>query len=340
MGAWLRAQALGLADGLPYGGQFDADITAGHGGDALYANAIKQNLVPSMTFSARGRPAAWHDLRRCGDVAHRTTWTGPRGAPCRGALPRVAAVWHRAALAGGQPGGGLCRPTGVQRYGQFTGTAVAGAPSGLAARVGDTTGMVHAAIYDDSLGPTALAPPAAADAVPPVLSWLSVSPRRFAVRRSAKHAAARGARIRWRLSEPGRVSFRIDRLRRGFPQRRRCVAHRPRSGKVRRCERLVRQGAFARTVPKGNNAMRFRGLVRSRALRPGRYRLTAIPSDAAGNRSRPKRGGVHRRAPLGAHVHREHVVRLDRDDHARVARAVVVAQVGPPYLAPTLSANV
>jgi hypothetical protein len=67
------------------------------------------------------------------------------------------------------------------------------------------------------------------------------------------------------------VTFRVDRTRPGVKRR------------------VVLQGSFVRTVPKGRATLRFTGFVRGRALRPGRYVLTAIARDAVGNRSRAKR---------------------------------------------------
>jgi hypothetical protein len=133
-------------------------------------------------------------------------------------------------------------------------------------------------MYGDSLG-------AARDTTAPRLTRLSVSPRRFAVRRRTRTAA----RIRWRLSEPARVTLRVDRARRGFRRGGRCVARRPRTGRIRRCTRFARVGSFARTRQAGRATVRFNGFVKGRRLRPGRYRLTAIPRDAAGNRGKAKR---------------------------------------------------
>jgi hypothetical protein len=151
---------------------------------------------------------------------------------------------------------------------------LAGAPTGLGAALWvTTTGRVDAAVYDDS----AVAP----DAVAPRLTRLSVTPRRFTERRRA--------RVRWRLSEPARVKLTVDRVRRGFRRGGRCVASRPRSGRVRRCERFRRAGALTRAGKAGRNAVRFDGFVRRHDLGPGRYRITALPRDAAGNRGRAKR---------------------------------------------------
>jgi hypothetical protein len=91
-----------------------------------------------------------------------------------------------------------------------------------------------------------------------------VSPKRFKVRR-------RATRIRWRLSERARVTLRVNR----------CVN--------RRCTRTKRVGSFTRTRNAGKTTLRFHGRLRGKALNAGRYRLTAIPRDMAGNRGSTKR---------------------------------------------------
>ena len=42
-------------------------------------------------------------------------------------------------------------------------------------------------------------------------------------------------------------------------------------------------GSFAHTGTVGGNTLRFRGRLRGRWLKPGRYRLRATPTDSAGN---------------------------------------------------------
>lgn len=289
-GTWTAAQRLGGADDLVHGAQYDADVAAGSDGDALYVDGAKSSFVPTMTFSARWRAA--------GATPYGDASTLHAGAP--GAL-RAAPLAASRYLVLLQSGTGLRSRAGSPTTGfagplVFSGTdasrllELAGAPSGLAVAAWLTTaGRVHAAIYDDSLGPGSLPPPAARDTIAPVLSRLRVSPRRFAVRRPARTAARRGARIRWRLSEPARVTFRVDRVRPGFRRGRRCAVHPPPSGHVRRCARFARVGSFARVGQTGTTAVRFNGFIRRRALRPGPYRLTAIARDAVRNRAKAKR---------------------------------------------------
>ena len=303
MGAWTPQQRLGSAIGLQLGGQYHADLAAGSAGDALYVDGERSDFAPTMRFSAR---------RRAVDG----TLYGERSTLHAGAQGEIRAAQStpRRFLVLMRSGGGLRSRAGSPATGfeaplVFSATnasrllGLAGARSGLAVAAWVTTsGRLQAAIYDDSLGPASLPPVAALDTVAPVLSRLSLWPRRFAVRRrSPRSAAARGTRIRWRLSEPARVTLRVDRVRLGFRRGERCVARRPRTGGVRRCKRFSRVGSFARTAQAGRTAVRFNGRVRRRALRLGRYRLTAIARDAMGNRSRARRAPIQVvRAPLKA----------------------------------------
>jgi len=95
-----------------------------------------------------------------------------------------------------------------------------------------------------------------------VLSRLRVSPARF----------RRRARVSYRLSEPATVRFTLKRALR-------------RRGRTR--YRAVR-GAMTRQGAQGANSFRFTGRVGHRKLRPGRYRLLATATDAAGNSGAPR----------------------------------------------------
>ena len=293
MGAWTPQQRLGSAIGLQLGGQYHADLAAGSAGDALYVDGERSDFAPTMRFSAR---------RRAVDG----TLYGERSTLHAGAQGEIRAAQStpRRFLVLMRSGGGLRSRAGSPATGfeaplVFSATnasrllGLAGAKSGLAVAAWVTTsGRVQAAIYDDSLGPASLPPVAALDTVAPVLSRLSLSPRRFAVRRrSPRSAAARGTRIRWRLSEPARVTLRVDRVRLGFRRGERCVARRPRTGGVRRCKRYSRVGSFARTAQAGRTALRFNGRVRRRALRRG-----PLPADG----DRPRRDGQPIKGEAGA----------------------------------------
>ncbi|HEX6229488.1 MAG TPA: choice-of-anchor Q domain-containing protein [Solirubrobacterales bacterium] len=102
----------------------------------------------------------------------------------------------------------------------------------------------------------------------------------------------RGTTFLYRLSEPARVRITIERKARGRKVRRRgktrCV--RPRRGKTKpRCVRFIKVGSLSAQKQAGRRSTRFSGRLRGKRLRPGRYRATIVATDAAGQRSRPRR---------------------------------------------------
>jgi 6-phosphogluconolactonase (cycloisomerase 2 family) len=136
---------------------------------------------------------------------------------------------------------------------------------------------------EDGAGPPG--PTARRDTVRPVLSRVSVSPRKFAVARAAPRAAAVVKRIarrttfRYRLSEAARVRFAL---------KRRAVRRRGRGCRKQRCIRFKAAGALSQRGKTGRNRKRFNGRLSGRGLRPGFYRATLRAVDAAGNRSRAR----------------------------------------------------
>jgi hypothetical protein len=124
---------------------------------------------------------------------------------------------------------------------------------------------------------------------------LRVKPRRFragrrATPRSARRKRARrGARIVMRISEAARVRFTIQRARPGRRRGKRCVAPKRARPGAKRCVRWKRRGTLRRKAAEGRNRYRFSGRIGKRALRPGRYRIRAVATDADRNRSRPRR---------------------------------------------------
>jgi virginiamycin B lyase len=103
-------------------------------------------------------------------------------------------------------------------------------------------------------------PTAGQDTAPPRLSTLRLGRKRF--------AAGRGTQVRFQLSEPAQLTFTIDRVL---------------AGRRTRYRRL--RGSFSHRAAAGPNAFTYRGRLRGRALPPGRYRLNARATDAAGNTS-------------------------------------------------------
>jgi WD40-like Beta Propeller Repeat len=115
----------------------------------------------------------------------------------------------------------------------------------------------------------------APDTTPPVLSTLAVTPKRFAVssKRTAVSAKAKkGAAIRYVLSEPARVSLKIELV-----------------TKKKRKVVLKSKGTLVRSGQSGANALAFSGRIGSKKLSAGSYEIVATAVDAAGNRTaKPK----------------------------------------------------
>ncbi len=130
------------------------------------------------------------------------------------------------------------------------------------------------------------APPPALTA--PALTGLRFTPARFRAARRGPALASRrprppiGATLRLRLDRSASVRFTLRRRLSGRRAGRRCVRPTRRNRRARRCTRQVKlRGAYARTLPAGSSALRFRGRWRGRRLRPGGYRLLAVARDGA-----------------------------------------------------------
>jgi parallel beta helix pectate lyase-like protein len=124
------------------------------------------------------------------------------------------------------------------------------------------------------VGPATPRPGPAPDRTAPTFADLDLTRHVFRARR--------GTTVLYELSEAAAVTFRIQRRTAGRRVNGRCVK-RTRSNRTRpRCVRYVRVGA-ARTqrVTAGANRLR----LRTRGLKPGRYRLLAVAVDLTGNRS-------------------------------------------------------
>jgi hypothetical protein len=114
-------------------------------------------------------------------------------------------------------------------------------------------------------------PPTSSDSIAPAIARLGLSPPAFHAARSGPAlAAAIGAQVSMRLSEPATVTFRVSR---------------PVAGRHRW---TLLRGRIMRSLPAGVNALRYRGRIAGRTLRPGRYRLLVRARDAAGNLSRQR----------------------------------------------------
>jgi hypothetical protein len=129
------------------------------------------------------------------------------------------------------------------------------------------------------------------DIVAPVISRLGLSPTRFRAARSGPElAAAVGTRVSIALSEAARVTFRVTRLLPGRRVRGRCVRPTARNRQARRCtRRVLLRGRIVRQLAAGTTALRYRGRLAGRRLRPGRYVLIVRARDGVGNTSARRR---------------------------------------------------
>ncbi len=135
-------------------------------------------------------------------------------------------------------------------------------------------------------------PPArAADRTPPTLR----------IRLAARTAsAARGLALRVSLSEAARLSGSVTQARRGRRVGRRCST---RARRGRRCTVALRVKRVALDGKLGRSTVR----VGLRGVKPGRYTLTLVAADAAGNRSRP--ASVRFTVSRAKHASRRHAKR-------------------------------
>jgi hypothetical protein len=135
---------------------------------------------------------------------------------------------------------------------------------------------------------------AAPDTTAPVITAASATPSVFAVDPNGTSetplaAAARGTTIRYRLSEAARVVFTIQRRSTGRKVGKKCRKKTRKNRGRKHCARYTGARRFAQRARAGANSKRFDGAIGTQALKPGRYRATLVATDAAGNKSRPKR---------------------------------------------------
>ena len=99
-----------------------------------------------------------------------------------------------------------------------------------------------------------------------------------------------GTRVLYTISESVRVRFTVERAARGRKVNGRCRRSTAPTSRTRRCTRYRKlRGSFTHDGKQGTNRFRFTARLRGRKLRPGRYRLVATATDAAGNMAKPKR---------------------------------------------------
>jgi DNA-binding beta-propeller fold protein YncE len=122
-----------------------------------------------------------------------------------------------------------------------------------------------------------------------VLGGLSISPHGMRAASSGRLKARKtGATVSYTDSQAGITTLTVLRSTRGFERSGRCVARRP-TGKKRasRCTLYKVVGSFHHTDTAGRNSLHFNGRLRGTKLKPGAYRLQAIP------RSGGRSGAAH-----------------------------------------------
>ena len=122
----------------------------------------------------------------------------------------------------------------------------------------------------------------------PALTGLRVSPATFHAARSGpavrSATAGTGTRVSYTLEAAASVRFSVARVRAGRSVNGRCVKPGRANGRRPVCNRLVAvRGSFTRHATAGTHRFTFSGRLAGRTLRPGSYRLKAIPT--AGGRS-------------------------------------------------------
>jgi uncharacterized delta-60 repeat protein len=147
---------------------------------------------------------------------------------------------------------------------------------------------------EDTTGPgPGPAPGQVADTTLPGFASFAVTPSFRAAATGDSVAAARaraGAKVSYALTEPAQVSFTVERPVAGRKVGRDCVKPAKKNRKRKRCTRYVAlKGSFTHAGKAGANSLKFTGRLRNRKLTAGPYRLVAVATDAAGNKSAAKR---------------------------------------------------
>jgi uncharacterized repeat protein (TIGR01451 family) len=101
--------------------------------------------------------------------------------------------------------------------------------------------------------------------------------------------AKKGTRFVYRLSEPARVLFTIERREKGRRVGTTCRKPSKSNRKRKACVRFVKVGSFAQNGKAGANTRKWSGKIRSKGLKPGTYRASLSARDVARNASSVKR---------------------------------------------------
>jgi hypothetical protein len=119
--------------------------------------------------------------------------------------------------------------------------------------------------------------------------------RTFAVDTRRPRASAARARVKkgtaftYTLSESAGVEVTVERKSVGRRSGGRCVKQTQRNRGGKRCSLFRRVGSFTQDGNAGANTKRWLGKVGAKPLAPGSYRAAVVATDAAGNKSAPRR---------------------------------------------------
>lgn len=137
-------------------------------------------------------------------------------------------------------------------------------------------------------------PPTAApsDGTAPRISLMTLTPTRFAAANIGPSliAATVGTQVIYEVSEPATTKFAVARPLKGRKAKgKKCGKPTRKNRKGRRCTYFKPvKGSVAHTAKAGLNRFRFTGRIGGKALKRGKYRLSAIATDSARNRSAPR----------------------------------------------------
>ena len=179
--------------------------------------------------------------------------------------------------------------------------------------------------------PPAPAPSTPPASTPPQLKHLGVTARRFSTTKPGKHARHRvkhSTILRYWLSEPAKVTFKVYRKVIGRKVSGKCSRWNKADRKHKHCLLRYRYvGLFKRAGEQGGNRARFAGRVRARhgkhvKLSPGTYRVKATATDADGGRSAPRSPGSGSCADSAFAIPRPPRMRSCRRDYVKFRSAL------------------
>jgi CSLREA domain-containing protein len=133
------------------------------------------------------------------------------------------------------------------------------------------------AVGEDASFTTAALP----DTVAPVFLSASLTRKTWTLKQ--------GTTFKYSLSEAAQVAFTIQRARAGRRVGKACKKPTRANRKRTKCTRYSLAGRFGQGAVAGPNVRRFLGKLGGKPLAPGAYRASLVATDAAGNKSAPKR---------------------------------------------------